>query len=138
MQLNLIEKAFILEAIFFLTLAKISILLIPFKFLSNFLGEENGDPKTFLSLREQDAVSLIGLSINYAANNLPWKSVCLPRAMAAKVMLRRRRIESTLFLGLSKNKESKILSAHAWIKAGDQIVTGKNGIQDKTIITSFV
>ena len=48
--------------------------------------------------------------------------VCLPQAIAAHQMLKRRGIPSTLLLGVA-HEDSKMI-AHAWVTVGDLIVTG--------------
>lgn len=48
------------------------------------------------------------------------------QAIAAQRMLRRRRIASTLYLGVASNREKKdAIVAHAWLRAGDKIITGE-------------
>ena len=50
------------------------------------------------------------------------RAKCLPRALAAQAMLRRRGIPSKLCLGIAR--EGEALAAHAWLEFGRQIVTG--------------
>jgi hypothetical protein len=54
----------------------------------------------------------------------PWiNALCLPRALAAHAMLRRRGIASRLCLGVARERDA--LSAHAWVEiGGDKIVGG--------------
>jgi hypothetical protein len=60
-------------------------------------------------------------AVDTAARVLPWKPVCLPQALAGTAMLRRRRIASTLYLGVDPGRG---LDAHAWVRVGTLIVTG--------------
>ena len=54
----------------------------------------------------------------------PWTgALCLPRALAAHAMLRRRGIASRLCLGVKR--KSGAVDAHAWVETGcDRIVVG--------------
>jgi Transglutaminase-like superfamily len=53
----------------------------------------------------------------------PWmQAACLPRALAAQAMLRRRGIASQLCLGVARENET--LSAHAWLELGQAIIVG--------------
>jgi hypothetical protein len=55
----------------------------------------------------------------------PWmKAACLPRALAAQAMLRRRGIASQLCLGVARDNGA--LSAHAWLELGQAIIVGGN------------
>jgi hypothetical protein len=50
------------------------------------------------------------------------KALCLPRALAAQTMLRRRGIASRLCLGVARNGGA--LAAHAWIEIGRDTIVG--------------
>ena len=65
-----------------------------------------------------------------------WKSQCLVRAIAAKKMLDRRRIESTLYLGTARDAEGKMI-AHAWLRSGPFYVTGAEEMQMFTTVAAF-
>jgi hypothetical protein len=63
-----------------------------------------------------------------AANTVPWRSLCLPNAIAAKHMLSRRGFRSTLHLGVG-HRETGDPHAHAWLDAGSLIITGQDGVE---------
>ena len=58
-----------------------------------------------------------------AARHVPFKAVCLPQAMAARVMLKRRGVASVMHFGAARGQE-KPLDAHAWLDAAGVEVTG--------------
>ncbi len=68
------------------------------------------------------------------ARRLPWKPLCLPQAIAAKVMLRRRGIASTLYLGVDRRES---FEAHAWVRVGRVIVTGGATHKGYAVVSSF-
>lgn len=50
---------------------------------------------------------------------------CLPRAIAAQWMLRRRRIAATLVIGAARHPgDERRIDFHAWVEHGGQIVVG--------------
>jgi hypothetical protein len=61
--------------------------------------------------------------VTRAARYVPFRAVCLPQAMAARLMLKRRGIASTMHFGAAKG-EAKPLDAHAWLDAAGVEVTG--------------
>ncbi len=65
----------------------------------------------------------IGWAVVRAARHVPFKAVCLPQAMAARIMLRRRGVASVLHFGAAKGRERPI-DAHAWLDAAGVEVTG--------------
>lgn len=68
----------------------------------------------------------------------PWmQALCLPRALAAQAMLRRRGVGSRLCLGAGR--ENGMLAAHAWIELDYPlpVSTGSSGQQQFTRLVSF-
>ena len=62
-------------------------------------------------------------------------ALCLPRALAAHAMLRRRGIASRLCLGVAR--ESGALSAHAWLEVGDDTIVGADDVDRFTRLAAF-
>lgn len=62
-------------------------------------------------------------------------AACLPRALAAYAMLRRRGILSRLRLGVARDGES--VSAHAWVEVGKEKVVGGSEAERFTPIADF-
>jgi hypothetical protein len=92
-----------------------------------------------VSTAEPDAtrtaeVRRVEWAVATAARNLPWKPVCLPQAVAAQWMLRRKGIPSTLYLGIDPAGN---YDAHAWVRAGAVIVTGGPSIQRYAVVSTF-
>jgi hypothetical protein len=113
------DKLLLLEAISFLFIAK-GLLLLPFKFSLMAIKTKaylNSQADLITLHRVRDAVS--------RANKLAiWKNICLTKSIAARFMLQRRHISSTMYLGL-QFKNSKELSAHAWLVSGEIQITPK-------------
>ena len=59
--------------------------------------------------------------VDRVADLLPWHPVCLPRAVATRILLRRRGIACELHLGITGTAP---LAAHAWVTAGGAVVQG--------------
>jgi hypothetical protein len=118
------------EAVAWLLLARLALVFIPFGRLSRHLG-------TFLPPAEARAVQArgqptqdqahlaaeVGWAVTRSARYVPFKAVCLPQAMAARVMLKRRGVRSVLHLGAARGTEMP-LDAHAWVDAAGVEVTG--------------
>ena len=68
---------------------------------------------------------------------LPWHSTCLVQAIAAMLMLQRRGLDSTLYLGVAREGDVD-LAAHAWLRSGDVLVTGVDEQQQYKTISSFM
>jgi len=77
--------------------------------------------------------------VSWAVENLgakPWmNALCLPRALAAHAMLRRRGIASRLCLGVARDQG--VLSAHAWVEIGDNKIVGSAEADGFTPLATF-
>ena len=65
-----------------------------------------------------------------------WESKCLVKAIAGMKMLQRRRIESTLYLGTSKDETGSMI-AHAWLRSGALYITGAEEMRRFTVVGKF-
>lgn len=72
----------------------------------------------------RETVLLVRWAVEAATRTLRWRNVCLVQATAAKVMLRRRGLVSSLYLGASIPRRTE-LKAHAWLRSGEIMVTGQ-------------
>src|SRR5262245_44559583 len=68
-----------------------------------------------------------------AAARVPWRSDCLPQAMAAERWLRRYGMRPHFFVGVAKDAHGR-LEAHAWLRCDDVTVTGGYGQKFTTFI----
>ncbi len=130
-----LEQRLFFEALFWLMISRLAISLAPFRRIAPFLGhamaETPMDPSEFRPLAGR-----ISWAVQTASRYTPWASRCLAQAIAAKMMLKRREIPSTVYLGLSK-EGPKGLSAHAWIRCGDKILTGADGRRQFKVVATF-
>jgi hypothetical protein len=124
------RRGLIVEAALWLLAARIALLAIPFPTLARRIGvfvAPSDERVTQVGRgRTDDDVRLaeeIGWATVSAARHVPFKAVCLPQAMAARIMLRRRGVASVLHFGAAKGKE-KAIDAHAWLDAAGVEVTG--------------
>ncbi len=78
----------------------------------------------------------ISQAVYLASKYTFWESECLVKALAARQMLKRRGIESTLYLGTGRDEQRKLI-AHAWLRSGPYIVTGSEGMEQFTMVATF-
>ena len=115
------ERADLLEAVATCTVASILLKVLPFSRVAPRLGRHMAESPPHQPGATSGQVARVGWAITTAARYLPWKPVCLPQAVTAQWMLRRRGIPSTLYLGTDPSQN---YDAHAWVRAGGVIVTG--------------
>ncbi len=129
-------RGLLLEALAWLIWAKLLLLTVPFRWVAPRLGKPMTESAASLTEPERQLASRISWAVQSVAANVPLGFVCLPQAMAAKWMLRRRHLASTLYLGVARPDEAKF-TAHAWLRAGDKILTGRAESRTHTTLASF-
>jgi hypothetical protein len=124
------RRGLVIEAALWLLVARMALLAVPFPRLARRLGAfvSPTDERVTLAGRDaspQDAqfAEEIAWATARAARHVPFKAVCLPQAMAARIMLRRRGVASVLHFGAARGRD-KPIDAHAWLDAAGVEVTG--------------
>lgn len=130
---KLSEYSFFLEAFLLLHISKLIIWLVPFRLIVKKLGIANLQ-SPIVNKRERE-VEEITKAIFRAAKRTLVKNNCYNRALTAKMMLARRNISYTFFLGVSKSDEG--LKAHAWIRSGNVVLTGESEMVHFTPVSFF-
>ena len=132
------EQRDLTEAALSLSAARL-ILLLPFRWLPRLIGLPLvGVGCTSFALDEERSAVVLAVrrAILRASERLPWKSSCLVRALAAKMMLTRRGLPSLLQLGVRLGT-TKELFAHAWLRCGEIEVVGAEDLAEFSPIAGF-
>lgn len=88
------------------------------RFLASFVGRTNPAPRAV-------AFARIGWAVEAVARRLPVTMTCLPKALAADAMLRRRGFTSQLHLGARQPRVgSGGFESHAWVECEGRVVVG--------------
>jgi hypothetical protein len=123
-----VERRLLLEAAIRLAWAWAMIRLLSFRRIAALLRFAPGEEDTALPSAQVEAAAKVGQAIRSAARRTPWQSACLGQALAAAVMLRRRGIPGTLYLGVARDGTQRDrVAAHAWLRCGDVVITGADG-----------
>jgi hypothetical protein len=118
------RRLLLLEAAICLAVARLAILLLPFPRIARYLGQlHSPEEDSTGSQAGQAAAREISWAVGRSSSFLPFRVVCLPRALAGWQMLHRRRIAGRLHFGVSRDA-SAALRTHAWLEAYGVEVTG--------------
>lgn len=122
----------LLEAAGWLGIARACVLLMPYRWVVALLSLRDWDIGPSKPGEAQGVIESVTRAIATASRHTPWHNNCLARAIATKVMLRRRRVASTLYLGV--RVEDGALTAHAWLKCDRAVPTGNDGPSNYTVV----
>lgn len=108
--------------------------ILKFPRLSRSLGRHMAESGGGDERATRESGDRVGWAVTGVAKVLPWKPVCLPQAVAAQWMLRRRGVPSTLYMGIDPRGG---YDAHAWVSVGDHIVTGGPSTERFAVVSTF-
>lgn len=127
-----------LEALLCLAWAKLLIHTVPFRRLAPRLGQTQTETPPAIAAAERARAVHVSWAVQAVARHVPLRFICLPQAIAAKWMLRRRGIATTLYLGVAPDRaKHEAITAHAWLRAGDKIVTGESEAARHRVLAFF-
>ena len=131
------ERLLLLEAGIYLGAARAALLVIPFRRIARHLGRQFPPEHSPVSdAPVPSEARKIAWAVELMSRRTPWESACLAQSMAGKFMLRRRGFPSWLYLGMRRDETGKLL-AHAWLRAGDEILLGGGRLETFTALSSF-
>ncbi len=130
------DQRLFMEAFCLTGVVRLTILLLPFRWLAPFLGKHMMESPTKEGVVKLAAAQRIGRVVETVSRYTPWESKCLVQAIVGKIMLRQRGINNTLYLGVGRN-EGKSLVAHAWLRCGERIITGGRGRERFAMVGKF-
>lgn len=125
-----------LKAIFLLGLGRFTVLMVPFKKIAGWMGEVNYETEVMPIDLKNSSLSQLGKAIRAVSPLTPWKSNCFAQALCAHWLLKAESIEHTIYFGV-KFGENKKFEAHAWLRAGDRIITGGSGHREYMVLATF-
>lgn len=118
------RQALLLEAAVWLIVARLSILVIPFRFIGKLLGPLTAPGTGAAPGAHVAEIQAVSWAVERAAGVLPVRLVCLPRALAATGLLDQRDIPCQLHFGVHRKPATKDLGTHAWVDSEGIEVTG--------------
>lgn len=134
--ISLTDKLMIIEAFFLTGIIRFCILFVPFSKLGKLSGKYNEESVYRLHDKEIFIGNKVGYIVYLVSKYTPWESKCLVKALTAQTLLRRRKITSTVYLGVAKDQNKKLI-AHAWLRCGENIITGDDERYGFTMVAKF-
>jgi len=131
LQLDAADKRLLLGAAGWLAVARVWLLVLPFRELAGRLGTGAASVEA-----DPEWLERIARAVGAAAAHVPWRSDCFPQSIAAYQLLKRRGYASTIHLGVERAGEGE-LRGHAWVTCGQVTVTGGREVERYAEIHRF-
>lgn len=127
----------LLQTFFLLASMRLALALVSFEKICKWIGLKNAGETAVKPPSQDEFLRKVGWAVNIAADRTPWESACLSRALVAAFLLRQKGIPASLYLGVAKNAAGAGFSAHAWLRHGEQFITGEGGHERFSVIAVF-
>jgi hypothetical protein len=135
------HKKLFIQAFFLLGFVRFSLSNKPFKELVAELElHREAVLQPALEPSGQEIARSVGWAVRAAARFTPWNSACLVQVLAAQRILQKRGIAGVFYLGADNSgveDEAPTFLAHAWLKCGDEFITGEQGHERYTVVSAF-
>lgn len=118
-------KVLIFESFVLTGITRFAVLFLSFEKLIARIAIYKEESEWEIAEKEKELSEEVKWAISVVSKRTPWESKCLVKALTALLILKKRRVRTTLYLGVSKNENNK-LEAHAWLRSGNAIITGGN------------
>lgn len=136
LKLSWSEKILFIEAFLLTGIIRFAIVFVPFKKVAKVFGKINEESIEHVSDSDKLIINKIIWAVNVIGRHTPWESKCLVKALTGQIMLKNRKLDSTLYLGVAKDEENKLI-AHAWLRCGADIITGDDVREKFTMVAKF-
>jgi hypothetical protein len=128
------ERGRTIEAVFYLLAVRLTFAFLPLPRALRLFGIVQGQARTGRIAASE--AGEVGRAIARAARHVSFRAVCLQQAFAALLMLRRRGLTATVYLGLAREGAGG-LKAHAWSRSGEVPVTGDPEVRNFVPVADF-
>src|ERR1700732_453373 len=112
------RRVYLREATVMLVLARLAVRFVPTAHIFAWADRPPRRIRRFAT----DEIAWVGWAVENLGARSWMNALCLPRALAAHAMLRRRGIASRLCLGVARERGA--LDAHAWLEVGNDKIVG--------------
>lgn len=125
------------EAMFYLLASRALLTLVPYRRIVRWMTQGPGGP-ALPSAAESSTAATVSRRLAALIQRFPALGACIPHAMAAVAMLRRRHVHANVHFGVLRNPPSgRPLEAHVWVTVGNIVVAGESVMSAFVELTPF-
>lgn len=134
------EQAFFIPTWLLLGVGRALVLLIPFRRLAPWLGENVGTTASVPLLAPHQIARAMQIKrvVLLASRYWPWDANCFAQALTARWLLALHGVPHALFFGVSRSAGGAAMRAHAWVAAGPVPVSGGSGFGEFGVVACFL
>ena len=123
------ERGILIKAVLLLWAVRLGLWVLPFRVVER-LADWAGHTPAPLRGSGSSSLDRTAWAVAAASRYVP-HATCLVQALAARVLLKRAGLPSSLHIGVARSNEGQ-LQAHAWVESQDRIVIGQSDVRRYT------
>ena len=127
------DRALLGEAFLTVSLARLAVVALPFRHVARLSAARPAQPPP---ADAEAQIARARWAIRAVARRMPFRALCLEQGVAARCMLRRRGVPTTLYYGVTKDTQGR-LAAHLWVRSGGLDVIGTENAEQFTLLATF-
>ncbi len=116
-------KLIFFEAFFTSAWVRLSLSFFPFRRVLGWLGSSGSETPLTEEPESLEVRLQVARALRLCNRYAPWPTECYTLALTGKLLLRRRGVASTLYIGFKKSTSSNY-EGHAWLRAADRYISG--------------
>jgi hypothetical protein len=125
-----------IKALFVSAVVKTTLAFLPFSKVTRWMGAANKESSFDAQPEHAKYIHWVRRAVELCNRYSFWETECYTQALTAKILLRRKKIPATLYIGFHKDKTGKF-KGHAWLRSGEIIVTGKKSMHEFQVHSFF-
>lgn len=132
------DRLLLIEAIACHVIALVAVKGVPLRIWAPRLGEINHETPEVDVSNYREVAANVTWAVEKTSRLVSWHTTCLMLAIAAMIMLHRRSIPYTLYLGVvTATRADDNMEAHAWLRCGKDILTGASEMDRFSKVTTL-
>jgi hypothetical protein len=131
------DKLLVAQTALLLGATRLAIRTLRFDRLERILGVRLAESIPEIEHHELVQARRVAWAVRTVSPGTPWTSNCFPQALTAKILLQRRDVDSTLYIGAAFAEDKSSLKAHAWLRCGRFYLTGGNSHDEFGAVVSY-
>jgi hypothetical protein len=121
-------RGLVFKALFYALQVRFMMLFVKYKRYEKRLGVRGRKDDSVITAEQMKVVMKVKSAVIGVSKYTPWESKCMVQAVAAKWLLEKYNIPSTIYFGIMKDpQKNSELKAHAWLIVGEYVMTGREG-----------
>lgn len=116
--------------------SRFALSFVPFKKIRPYLGTPGVESVVDSNIEHTAYLKKLKTALTLCKKYTPWKTECYTMALTGKIILNRKKLISTIYIGFRKDVTNEY-EGHAWLRCGTIILTGNNNIASYQVQSFF-